>query len=128
MSSLIIVPVNLVILNIFRNVRPKARKANRRQSKVITGNLGSGYQNMRKSRVSFETLAESPGQEPRGSIAVDTENIYSRTSSAELKNKREQKLSRWARFKKFIIPSSLPHWFVYVGWVILVVITLGKAS
>lgn len=115
----------MIILNIFRNVRPKSRKTRPHSKASSVTNLDSGYRN---SRASFETLAESSDQGPRESIAGDTGmNVYSRIRSAELKKKRDEKLSRWARFKRCIIPSSLPHGFVYVGWAIVVIVTLGEA-
>ena len=119
--------MNVILLNIFRNVRPKTRK-NRHQSSSSTENLGSGYYNLRNSHASFETLEESSSQGTFESVALDKVDIYSRVRSAESKKKREEKLSRWTRFKKSLLPSSLPHWFVYVGWSILIIVTLGMVK
>ena len=120
-------PVNLVILNIFRNVRPKSGKG-RSQSKASVQNLDSGYYNIRDSRMSSEVLEISSNHGTKESMAGGTGKVYSRLHSGELKRRGNMKLSRWARFKQAVIPSSLPHWFVYVGWVILVLVTLGKTD
>ena len=74
------------------------------------------------------TLEESSSQGTVESVALDKVDIYSRVRSAESKKKREEKLSRWTRFKKSLLPSSLPHWFVYVGWSILIIVTLGMVK
>lgn len=124
-SSLIVVPINMVILYIFRNVRPKSRKV-RTQSKISLQNLGSGYHKIYHSQTSLETLEASFDRVTRDSIPVDTANIYSRVPTAEVKKRKREKLSKWAKFKRFVLPSSLPHWFVYFGWIILALVTLGN--
>ena len=116
-----------MILNIFRNVRPKSRKS-RSQSKASLDNLDSGYYNIRNSRTSSEFMETSSQKGTKESMGASAGNVYTRLRSGELKRKREEKLSRLARLKRTIIPSSLPHWFVYVGWVILVLVTLGKTD
>lgn len=126
-SSLVVVPVNLIILNIFRNARPKTRKV-RRLSKMISLVDMSGISGVytSNSRKSFETVAQRSGVGPIDVLKGNSLHAYSQLPSVDMKKKRDQRLSRWARFKRFILPSSLPHCFVYLGWLILVVVTSGK--
>ncbi|XP_046856469.1 uncharacterized protein LOC124449577 isoform X2 [Xenia sp. Carnegie-2017] len=114
-SALIVVPINLIILNIFRNVRPKVLNS---KTSIESGEIVP-------NRESFETTGT-----PGSFKAISPENSYDSSLhqfKTGLLKEESNNLSCWARFKN-IFPSSYPHWFVYVGWAILVVVTLGSAT
>ncbi|PFX20690.1 Polycystic kidney disease and receptor for egg jelly-related protein [Stylophora pistillata] len=138
MSSLIVVPVNLLIVGIFRNVeaRPTKEELRERRSKRTCwwfqelffcffdfnkNNKNDFIEILQKDSRKEETFLDfssktnlAANDEILVAEGVESEDISFRISKQERKEEMEKKQKKKKKKKK----KLLPYWFLYIGWVI----------
>jgi len=136
MSSLIIIPVNILIVGIFRNVeaKPTREELRERHSKrtcwwfqelffcffdfnkndkndfIEILHTGSKQEEQFLDFSSKTNLAEN--DEVALALSVESEDISFRISKQERKEEMEKKLKKKKKKKK----KLLPYWFLYIAW------------
>lgn len=138
MSSLIVVPVNLLIVGIFRNVEAKPTKEELRERRSkrtcwwfqelffcffdFNKNKKNDFieilQRDSKKEETFLDFSSKTNLTVNDEIllaeGVESEDISFRISKQERKEEMEKKQKKKKKKKKRL----LPYWFLYIGWVI----------
>lgn len=138
MSSLIVVPVNLLIVGIFRNVEAKPTKEELRERRskrtcwwfqelffcffdFNKNNKNDFIEILQRDSKKEETFLDfssktnlTVNDEILLAEGVESEDISFRISKQERKEEMEKKQKKKKKKKKRL----LPYWFLYIGWVI----------
>lgn len=129
-SSLIVFPMSVIILYIFRNVRPKPVKP-RHQSEISLNPLTNLRADplLTSSNETHVRTASGPVEAGQIHTYYDARNSQV-LEKAKVQNKKGKKMAHRSKLKDLIprLPSSLPYWFVYFAWFLLVILTLGSAT
>lgn len=103
-ASLIVFPVNFALVQIFRNVRPK--KVEQQQNIETLEKHGTGFADISRCS-STETLENASSQEK----IIQNEDSSKKNNGTKTKAKKK----------------GLPHWFVYVAWVLCFLSSVSSA-
>ena len=105
-SSMVVLPVNILIVTIFRKARPPEPKKERLSKDQDPHNQSSKYE----AELEPEPEPESePEPEPEPEPETDEEELTKEEKKARKKRKKAEKKKNKKKF-------SLPHYFVYVAY------------
>ncbi|XP_031568814.1 polycystin-1-like [Actinia tenebrosa] len=113
-SSLVVLPMNMLIMNLFRKSRPKNPPSENRINKFYVG------ENAGAKEDKDQNLEEEGAQEKDEEAMEDDDYVISmdEEKSEKTKDKQKEEKKKEKKAKKEKEPFMLPYWVIYIAYVL----------